>query len=473
MNMADEELVALLKQGSCHWNEWRKNTLRTTPEKPDLRGAKLNGANLSGANFHAALLVQSDLRGARLDKANLSDAYLSYANLSRAILEGANLSNAKIFGASLGEANLSNATLEGADLREANLREAILNGAILNDADLSDANLTNANLTNADLSDANLERADLREANLRGANLRGAILNGADLIWANLRNAIVTDQTQIDYNWRLVWELQNLGGKRFNLRNTDLSGTDLSGVNFSHAILNDAHLDYANLSNTNLSGAKLINTDLTGVNLINANLHGADFTGADLTNAVMTGACIYEWKFSSHSNLEQVECDFVYLRPSQNERRPQSGSFGPGEFAEFLYEKEAERSSDSKSPGMIINNNGVIKKTKFEGPVHANIIGDNAHDNTIQQVNVGSQVDPKTLAKELTKLREYMAEQDTPDEYAAEVTAITKAESAAKKGDETSVKERLLKAGAWTLNQATQVGTPLLTAYLKALSGLP
>jgi hypothetical protein len=45
MNMADEELVALLKQGSYHWNEWRKNTLRTTPDKPDLREANLQGPN--------------------------------------------------------------------------------------------------------------------------------------------------------------------------------------------------------------------------------------------------------------------------------------------------------------------------------------------------------------------------------------------------------------------------------------------
>jgi uncharacterized protein YjbI with pentapeptide repeats len=434
--MADEKLVALLK--SRRWKKWRESTLMTTLEDKHY----LNRVNLIGA----------DLRG---------------ADLSNALLCGADLISAKLISAKLIH------------------------------ADLICANLSNADLEGANLSDAGFPMAKLIHANLKGADLRGAKLSQADLSYANLRCAFVRSEIQLGIKWRLVWVLQNKGGRKQDLSGADLSRADLSRVNFSHANLSysqssaanfhaavllgadlsDAQLDYANLSNTNLSGANLSNADLREANLEGANLHGANCIGADLTKVVMTGACIYQWKFSSHS-LEQVECDFVYLRPSQKERCPPSDSFKPGEFAEFLYGK-AERSSDSKSPGNIIYYIGEFNMSKskynFEGPAQVGSVGDNntVQDFTLQQANVGKQIDLKALAKELTKLREYLDEQDTPDEYATEVTAITKAESAAKKGDETTVQARLLKAGAWALELSKQIGAPVLTAYLQHQLGLP
>ena len=67
--MANDEHLALLRQGSAIWNEWRERN----PEviKPDLRGANLFAANLFAAN---------------LGEANLSEADLSAANFSRVIL---------------------------------------------------------------------------------------------------------------------------------------------------------------------------------------------------------------------------------------------------------------------------------------------------------------------------------------------------------------------------------------------------
>ncbi|MGA7953722.1 MAG: hypothetical protein WCA07_09410, partial [Gloeobacterales cyanobacterium] len=149
--------------------------------------------------------------------------------------------------------------------------------------------------------------------------------------------------------------------------------------------------------------------------------------------------------------------------PSQKERCPPTNSFRPGGFAKFLY-AIAERSSDATSPGNFIYN--------FQGPSQAGALGDEsiAHDVTVQKANVGNQTDLKALAKELTKLREYLAEHDTSDEHLA---LITKAESTAKKGDETSVRERLLKAGAWTLELAKEAGAPVLAAFLQRQLGLP
>src|SRR5258708_26999790 len=87
--MADQQHLAVLKQGVAAWNAWR----RQYPEiHPDLSGADLSEADLSGA----------DLRHANLMRANLSHAYLSeasldQANLSEADLTGANLLEVLLF----------------------------------------------------------------------------------------------------------------------------------------------------------------------------------------------------------------------------------------------------------------------------------------------------------------------------------------------------------------------------------------
>jgi hypothetical protein len=138
--MANDEHLALLRQGSVIWNEWRE---RSPGEKPDLNTADLTNTDLSEAH----------LNGANLSGADLSRADLSGADLSRADLSRADLSEADVRWADLGEANLGGADLSGADL----------SGADLNGANLGGAALGWANLTNADLTEADLSRALLSE----------------------------------------------------------------------------------------------------------------------------------------------------------------------------------------------------------------------------------------------------------------------------------------------------------------------
>jgi hypothetical protein len=121
--MANEEPVALLKQGVAAWNAWRD-------ENPDVL------PNLSGA----------DLIGADLGGANLSDADLVEADLSKADLGAADLSGADLYGAYLFEANLRGANLHSADLCGAFLYRADLQGAILIDTDLTSADLTGCHI---------------------------------------------------------------------------------------------------------------------------------------------------------------------------------------------------------------------------------------------------------------------------------------------------------------------------------------
>lgn len=200
--MANEEYLAILKQGVKVWNEWRKKDANTTGSfyesnlsetelnEAELRRAKLRGVyfvrvDLSGANLRGAVLSDADLRGADLSGANLRGAVLSDADLRGADLRNADLRNADLSDANLSEANLRNAKLRNADLRWAGLPDAVLSGAILSDADLSGAILNRADLYQADLHDTDLSEAELRETNLSQADLGGAILRWADFRWAD------------------------------------------------------------------------------------------------------------------------------------------------------------------------------------------------------------------------------------------------------------------------------------------------
>jgi uncharacterized protein YjbI with pentapeptide repeats len=218
--MANDEHVALLKQGVAAWNAWRDKNRHI---RPDLSGADLTGANLNSANLSGA-----DLDGATLNRANLS------------------------------EANLSGADLVLASLIGANLREAILSGG----AYLREANLSGADLTGAVLGPAYFVRANLREANLSGAHLGGADFRGADL----------TRAAGLIKAW--------LGGAI--LFQANLSEVDLMGATLTGADLREANLTGANLSRANLSVATLVETDLAGADLTDCRIYGVSAWGLKL-----------------------------------------------------------------------------------------------------------------------------------------------------------------------------------------------
>jgi uncharacterized protein YjbI with pentapeptide repeats len=193
-----------------------------------------------------------------------------------------------------------------------------------NEPDFCGFNLRGANLSRAFLSNASLEsiveyyyydsnvdafgepiyetKTDLIETDLSNANLSEAHLDGANLGLVNLSKA--------------------------NLSGANLSGADLDRANLSEANLSKTHLSKANLSRANFSKANLSNTYLSEAKVL-----GADFTGANLT-----GACIENWNINSETKLDEVECDYVYLKESKQERRPSdpNRNFEPGEFTKLF-----------------------------------------------------------------------------------------------------------------------------------------
>lgn len=176
--MANQEHLAILRQGVAVWNQWKEEN----PEvEPDLRGASLIEASLRGVNLRATSLVEANLRGANLRGANLRWADLARANLGNANLRGADLGNANLQGARFGNANLRSVALSYANLKGASLSYTSLRHAHLVETDFSKADLSNADLSNANLSNANLRKANLFSARAFNADFSNATFTGACL----------------------------------------------------------------------------------------------------------------------------------------------------------------------------------------------------------------------------------------------------------------------------------------------------
>jgi len=213
--MANDEHVALLKQGVPAWNAWRSEhaNIRPNLSGADLFQGKLSGANLSRADLFKAELSQVNLTMADLSGAGLSRTNLTMADLSGANFRGAHLREADLSGAKLREVDLHGTDLRGTKLSEVDLSGADLSGANLRGANFSrranlmDANLSGADLIGVTLSGAYLSRADLRRTKLRDADLSEAYLNEALLVQTDLTAADVTGCRIFGISaWRLKLE---------------------------------------------------------------------------------------------------------------------------------------------------------------------------------------------------------------------------------------------------------------------------
>ncbi len=135
--MANEEHLAILKQGVKAWNQWRAENLSVqhTPlyppitvdrDPPDLANANLAGEDFSMANLRGAGLSCTDLSGTNLGEADLNRADLRLAKLSGAGLSGANFTWANLSGANLEGASVSGAVFGDVDLSEVTGLESVI-----------------------------------------------------------------------------------------------------------------------------------------------------------------------------------------------------------------------------------------------------------------------------------------------------------------------------------------------------------
>ncbi|MBW4505046.1 MAG: pentapeptide repeat-containing protein [Scytonematopsis contorta HA4267-MV1] len=190
-------------------------------------------------------------------------------------------------------------------IREISVSFAACGGTSFRNANLTDANFTEAFLKSTDLREANLARACFNQTQ----ELNCARLGSTYLQQTELREVLVTG----------IGADKNFGYK-------DIRGVNLQGANLTDASFIGTNLSEANLQDADLSRAKLALTQLDGT---------------DFTSAILTGACIEDWNINSTTNLDNVICDYIYLKQNQQERRPSSGNFAPGEFTK-LFQKVLE-----------------------------------------------------------------------------------------------------------------------------------
>ncbi len=169
------------------------------------------------------------------------------------------------------------------------------------------ANLTKANLEGAILINTNLSRANLTCTNLYGVRqLNSAKVNRTLLINPLVRDLLVSHQ-----------------GSNCNYSGADLHGAYLAGAN-----LINADFTGANLSDSNLAGSQLDRANLTRILAVGANLQGVS----------LTGACITDWAIDRTTKLDDIICEYIYLKSPGEDRNPASGIFNHGDFTRLFQE---------------------------------------------------------------------------------------------------------------------------------------
>lgn len=130
---------------------------------------------------------------------------------------------------------------------------------------------------------------------------------------------------------------------------------DLSNADFSNSNLSNVDFRYANLAGVILFEANLIGADPSGADVSGASFSEANLSGANLSRiqalvtnfygATFTGVCLEDWHIHDQTNLDGVNCDYVFLkkeyreeRPKFTERRPHNPNenFAPGEFTKLF-----------------------------------------------------------------------------------------------------------------------------------------
>jgi len=193
------------------------------------------------------------------------------------------------------------------DPREAWIRSITIAFATIGGTSFRDADLTQANFFRCTLNSTDLRRARLMQTNWhRAQHLDCARAGGTPLFNAKIRNLAVTHRG-------VGQSYQGCDLKGLHLAGADLSEADLSEADLSHATLEGAWLEQANLTKTQT-------------------------LGTNFQQARLTGACLEAWNIDSTTQLENTICKYVYLLNGQQERRPSSGTFAPGEFARLFEE---------------------------------------------------------------------------------------------------------------------------------------
>ncbi|PSN15092.1 hypothetical protein C7293_08825 [filamentous cyanobacterium CCT1] len=198
-----------------------------------------------------------------------------------------------------------------------NYKHDLIKSLVIRLISLFGTNFKDTNLTDADFSGATLKGVNFYRANLT----RTCWKNSRDLEFSHVASTYLTNS--------IIRQLVvTCNGRGQNFDGLDLTGVNLQGANLQDASFIGANLNQSNLRDSDLSRAILKQTQLDGT---------------DLTDAILTGACIEDWGMTNTTKLENVQCDYVYMRlPTPEKRNPlrkpddERKTFSQGEFADFI-----------------------------------------------------------------------------------------------------------------------------------------
>ena len=175
-------------------------------------------------------------------------------------------------------------------------------------------------------------KTNLTEADFSGATLKHTDFQGADLTRTCWRNAKGLEFARLGNTYLANPKIRQLV-VTCNGQGKNFDGLDFTGVNLQEADLQDASFIGATLNHSNLRGA----------DFSRAKLKQTQLEGADLTGATLTGAYIEDWGITGTTKLEDVQCEYIYMRvPTQENpnplRKPDNlrQTFAEGEFADFI-----------------------------------------------------------------------------------------------------------------------------------------
>ena len=177
-----------------------------------------------------------------------------------------------------------------------------------------------------------------------GANLAGANFGRATLPHASFVGA---DIGRVHWFGAKKFELARFGPSHSALRNRQVEQLLLTGagagVNFDGLDLHGLHLGGADLQGASLIGCNLNEAVLAHANLSAAKLKQTQLDGADLGGANLTGATIEDWGITRSTHLQEVRCEYIYLRlPTRAGETPLrkpddlNKTFEPGDFSAFI-----------------------------------------------------------------------------------------------------------------------------------------
>ena len=171
------------------------------------------------------------------------------------------------------------------------------------------------------------------QANLTATDFTGATLKSTNFNQAILNKTIFKQAIKLELARPGNTLLANPRVREFLIDSRTGSGKDFAQANLRGAYLEGANLQAANLRLANISEASLQYANLAGANLTEVNA-----VNADLRHATLTGACVENWNIDATTQLDEVDCQYIYLLNGQKERRPSSGEFQPGEFTKLFAE---------------------------------------------------------------------------------------------------------------------------------------